>query len=309
MEVTHSVSTVKFIFGGGPSDSDRVRNRGSWQRRCAPRYTTGLRIWRICPFNGEQTDKGGFMQGKVIVVTGGSRGIGAAVARTAAGHGYAVCISYVSNSEAADSVVRDIAQGGGRAIAVRADVAMEADIQHLFETVDREFGPVTALVNNAGILDQQQRVEAMTAERINRVLLTNVTGSFLCAREAIKRMSTRHGGQGGAIVNLSSMAAKLGGPNEYVDYAASKGAIDAFTVGLAREVAAEGIRVNAVRPGLIYTDIHASGGEPGRVERLKSGVPMQRGGTVQEVANAVWWLLSEQASYATGTFIDVSGGR
>ncbi|MBB3211684.1 NAD(P)-dependent dehydrogenase (short-subunit alcohol dehydrogenase family) [Herbaspirillum sp. Sphag1AN] len=249
------------------------------------------------------------MQGKVIIVTGGSRGIGAAVARAAARHGYAVCISYVSNSEAADGVVRDIEQAGGRAIAVRADVAVEADINYLFETVDREYGPVTALVNNAGILEQQQRVEVMTAERINRVLLTNVTGSFLCAREAIKRMSIRHGGRGGAIVNLSSMAAKLGGSNEYVDYAASKGAIDAFTIGLAREVAAEGIRVNAVRPGLIHTDIHASGGEPGRVERLKSGVPMQRGGTAQEVANAVLWLLSDEASYATGSFIDVSGGR
>ena len=215
----------------------------------------------------------------------------------------------MSNGAAAGQVVSEIEKAGGRALAVRADVAVEADIVSLFETVDRQLGPLTALVNNAGVLEQQQRVEAMTAERINRVLLTNVTGSFLCAKEAIKRMSTRHGGQGGAIVNLSSMAAKLGGPNEYVDYAASKGAIDAFTIGLAREVAAEGIRVNAVRPGLIYTDIHASGGEPGRVERLKSGVPMQRGGTAQEVANAVLWLLSEEASYATGTFIDVSGGR
>ena len=249
------------------------------------------------------------MSQKIILITGGSRGIGAAVARSAAVQGYAVCISYVSNGAAAGQVVSEIEKAGGRALAVRADVAVEADIVSLFETVDRQLGPLTALVNNAGVLEQQQRVEAMTAERINRVLLTNVTGSFLCAKEAIKRMSTRHGGQGGAIVNLSSMAAKLGGPNEYVDYAASKGAIDAFTIGLAREVAAEGIRVNAVRPGLIYTDIHASGGEPGRVERLKSGVPMQRGGTAQEVANAVLWLLSEEASYATGTFIDVSGGR
>ena len=249
------------------------------------------------------------MSQKIILITGGSRGIGAAVARSAAVQGYAVCISYVSNGAAAGQVVSEIEKAGGRALAVRADVAVEADIVSLFETVDRQLGPLTALVNNAGVLEQQQRVEAMTAERINRVLLTNVTGSFLCAKEAIKRMSTRHGGQGGAIVNLSSMAAKLGGPNEYVDYAASKGAIDAFTIGLAREVAAEGIRVNAVRPGLIYTEIHASGGEPGRVERLKSGVPMQRGGTAQEVANAVLWLLSEEASYATGTFIDVSGGR
>ena len=249
------------------------------------------------------------MSQKIILITGGSRGIGAAVARSAAVQGYAVCISYVSNGAAAGQVVSEIEKAGGRALAVRADVAVEADIVSLFETVDRQLGPLTALVNNAGVLEQQQRVEAMTAERINRVLLTNVTGSFLCAKEAIKRMSTRHGGQGGAIVNLSSMAAKLGGPNDYVDYAASKGALDAFTIGLAREVAAEGIRVNAVRPGLIYTDIHASGGEPGRVERLKSGVPMQRGGTAQEVANAVLWLLSEDASYATGTFIDVSGGR
>jgi len=245
----------------------------------------------------------------VVIVTGGSRGIGAAVAQTAAVRGYAVCISYVSNRAAADAVVDGINLAGGRAIAVRADVAVEADIIRLFETADQELGSLTALVNNAGILEHQSRVDEMTVERINRVLLTNVTGSLLCAREAVRRMSTRHGGQGGAIVNLSSMAAKLGGPGEYVDYAASKGAIDAFTVGLAKEVAGEGIRVNAVRPGLIYTDIHASGGEAGRVDRLKDAVPMKRGGSGQEVANAVLWLLSAEASYATGTFIDVSGGR
>ena len=245
----------------------------------------------------------------VVIVTGGSRGIGAAVAQTAAVRGYAVCISYVSNLAAADAVVDGINLAGGRAIAVRADVAVEADIIRLFETADQELGSLTALVNNAGILEHQSRVDEMTVERINRVLLTNVTGSLLCAREAVRRMSTRHGGQGGAIVNLSSMAAKLGGPGEYVDYAASKGAIDAFTVGLAKEVAGEGIRVNAVRPGLIYTDIHASGGEAGRVDRLKDAVPMKRGGSAQEVANAVLWLLSAEASYATGTFIDVSGGR
>jgi len=245
----------------------------------------------------------------VVIVTGGSRGIGAAVAQTAAVRGYAVCISYVSNRAAADAVVDGINLAGGRAIAVRADVAVEADIIRLFETADQELGSLTALVNNAGILEHQSRVDEMTVERINRVLLTNVTGSLLCAREAVRRMSTRHGGQGGAIVNLSSMAAKLGGPGEYVDYAASKGAIDAFTVGLAKEVAGEGIRVNAVRPGLIYTDIHASGGEAGRVDRLKDAVPMKRGGSAQEVANAVLWLLSAEASYATGTFIDVSGGR
>jgi len=249
------------------------------------------------------------MRQEVIIITGGSRGIGAAVAQTAAARGYAVCISYVANRAAADAVVEAIHQGGGRAIAVRADVAVEADIVSLFETVDQELGTLTALVNNAGILEHQMRIDEMSAERINRVLLTNITGSFLCAREAVRRMSTRHGGQGGAIVNLSSMAAKLGGPGEYVDYAASKGAIDAFTVGLAKEVAAEGIRVNAVRPGLIYTDIHASGGEAGRVDRLKDAVPMKRGGTAQEVANAIVWLLSAEASYATGTFLDVSGGR
>jgi NAD(P)-dependent dehydrogenase (short-subunit alcohol dehydrogenase family) len=249
------------------------------------------------------------MQPKVIIVTGGSRGIGAAVAQTAAARGYAVCLNYVANEQAANAVVDGITAAGGRAIAVRADVAVEADILRLFATVDRELGALTALVNNAGILAPQMRIDEMTAERINQVLLTNITGSFLCAREAVRRMSTRHGGSGGAIVNLSSMAAKLGGSGEYVDYAASKGAIDAFTVGLAKEVAAEGIRVNAVRPGLIYTDIHASGGEAGRVDRLKDGVPMKRGGSAQEVANAVLWLLSDEASYATGTFIDVSGGR
>jgi len=249
------------------------------------------------------------MKQAVMLVTGGSRGIGAAVAQTAAAQGYAVCINYVNNQAAADALVQSIQQAGGRAIAVRADVAVEADILRMFATVDQELGVITALVNNAGILEHQTRVDEMSAERINRVLLTNITGSFLCAREAVRRMSTRHGGQGGAIVNLSSMAAKLGGPGEYVDYAASKGAIDAFTIGLAKEVAAEGIRVNAVRPGLIYTEIHASGGEAGRVDRLKDAVPMKRGGTAQEVANAVLWLLSVEASYATGTFIDVSGGR
>src|SRR5450830_52694 len=249
------------------------------------------------------------MKQAVMLVTGGSRGIGAAVAQTAAAQGYAVCINYVNNQAAADALVQSIQQAGGRAIAVRADVAVEADILRMFATVDQELGVITALVNNAGILEHQTRVDEMSVERINRVLLTNITGSFLCAREAVRRMSTRHGGQGGAIVNLSSMAAKLGGPGEYVDYAASKGAIDAFTIGLAKEVAAEGIRVNAVRPGLIYTEIHASGGEAGRVDRLKDAVPMKRGGTAQEVANAIVWLLSAEASYATGTFLDVSGGR
>ena len=249
------------------------------------------------------------MTDKVIVVTGGSRGIGAATARLAGRRGYAVCINYISSREAAEALAEEIRQGGGKAIAVAGDVACEEDVVRLFATTDQMLGTVTALVNNAGVLDRQARLDEMSGQRINRVLFANVTGSLLCAREAVRRMSTRHGGKGGAIVNLSSMAAKLGGAGEYVDYAASKGAIDAFTIGLAKEVAAEGIRVNAVRPGLIYTDIHASGGEAGRVDRLKDAVPMKRGGTAEEVAQAILWLLSDEASYATGTFIDVSGGR
>ncbi|MDW5375332.1 SDR family oxidoreductase [Halomonas sp. HP20-15] len=245
----------------------------------------------------------------VLLVTGGSRGIGAATARLGASAGYRVCINYRCNRQAAEAVVDEIAAAAGEAIAVAADVAVEADVMRLFETVDRELGPLTALVNNAGILERQCRVADMSAERLMRILATNVTGSFLCAREAIRRMSTAHGGQGGAIVNLSSVAARLGAPNEYVDYAATKGAIDTFTTGLAKEVAGEGIRVNAVRPGIIYTDIHASGGEPGRVERLKDTVPMQRGGQSEEVARAILWLLSEEASYTAGSFIDVTGGR
>lgn len=244
-----------------------------------------------------------------MVVTGGSRGIGAATARLAAGAGYAVCIGYLNNEAAATGVVESITSSGGRALAVPADVGREDDVVRLFERVDAELGPVTALVNNAGILERQARVEDMDAERLSRVLATNVTGSFLCAREAVKRMSRRHGGPGGAIVNLSSAAARLGSPNEFVDYAAAKGAVDTFTLGLAKEVAEEGIRVNAVRPGVIYTDIHASGGEPDRVERVKGAVPMQRGGTPEEVAQAVLWLLSDQASYVTGALLDVAGGR
>ncbi len=246
---------------------------------------------------------------KVMIVTGGSRGIGAATARLAAIEGYAVCISYLSNKPAADAVVQDIVKAGSKAIAVAADVAIEADVLRLFERVDAEFGRVTALVNNAGILERHMRVEEMDAGRLSRVFAANVIGSFLCAREAVKRMSTRHGGPGGAIVNLSSAASRLGSPNEYVDYAASKGAIDTFTIGLAKEVAAEGIRVNAVRPGVIYTDIHADGGEPGRVDRVKSAVPMLRGGQPEEVAKAILWLLSDEASYSTGSILDVTGGR
>jgi NAD(P)-dependent dehydrogenase (short-subunit alcohol dehydrogenase family) len=245
----------------------------------------------------------------VMLITGASRGIGAATAVLAASRGYAVCVNYLQNQTAADDVVRRIVDGGGRAVATQGDVAEEADVARLFETCDREFGTLTALVNNAGILDMQSRVDALSAERIARIFAVNVTGSFLCAREAVKRMSTRYGGKGGAIVNVSSIAARLGSPGEYVDYAASKGAIDSFTIGLSREVAAEGIRVNGVRPGFTYTDIHASAGEPGRVDRLKSQVPMLRGGQPDEAARAILWLVSEEASYSTGTFIDVSGGK
>jgi NAD(P)-dependent dehydrogenase (short-subunit alcohol dehydrogenase family) len=227
----------------------------------------------------------------------------------AAQRGYAVCVNYRADRSAADALTTDIVRAGGKAIAVAADIALESDVDRLFRSVDRELGAPDALVNNAGVLETQMRVEAMSAERIARIFATNVIGSMLCAREAIRRMSTQLGGRGGAIVNVSSMAARLGGPNEYVDYAASKGAIDTFTVGLSKEVAGAGIRVNAVRPGLIYTDMHASGGEPGRIERLKHAVPMQRGGQPEEVAAAILWLLSDEAAYTTGTFIDVSGGR
>jgi NAD(P)-dependent dehydrogenase (short-subunit alcohol dehydrogenase family) len=243
-----------------------------------------------------------------MVVTGGSRGIGAATARLATRRGYAVCLSYASNRGAADAVVSDIEREGGTAMAVAAEIGSEADVRRLFDEADRRLGPLTALVNNAGILDRQMRVEEMTAERLNRVFATNVTGYFLCAREAVRRMSTKHGGAGGAIVNVSSAASRLGSPGEYVDYAASKGAVDTMTVGLAQEVAGEGIRVNAVRPAFIYTDIHASGGEPGRVDRVKAFVPMRRGGHPEEVASAILWLLDD-ATYSTGTFIDVSGGK
>jgi NAD(P)-dependent dehydrogenase (short-subunit alcohol dehydrogenase family) len=246
---------------------------------------------------------------KILLITGGSRGIGAATARLAARHGYAVALSYVRDEPAARRVVADIEEHRGTAVAVRADVSREADVVGLFEEVDRRLGTVDALVNNAGVLDLQMRVEQMSADRLNRIFAINITGSFLCAREAVKRMSTARGGRGGAIVNVSSGAARLGSPGEYVDYAASKGAVDTMTIGLAREVAEEGIRVNAVRPGFIYTDIHATGGEPGRVDRVKAFVPMKRGGSADEVARAILWLLSDEASYSTGTFIDVTGGK
>jgi NAD(P)-dependent dehydrogenase (short-subunit alcohol dehydrogenase family) len=246
---------------------------------------------------------------KVMIVTGGGRGIGAATALLGAERGYAVAVNYRSNREAADSLVKKIQSKGGKAIAVAGDVAAEADVLRLFETVDRALGRVTALVNNAGIVDRGTRVEHMAAERIARMLAINVTGSFLCAREAVKRMSTRHGGRGGAIVNVSSIAARLGGAGEYVDYAASKGAIDTFTVGLAKEVGAEGIRVNAVRPGIIRTEIHLASGDPARVERIGPSAPLQRPGEPEEVARAIVWLLSDEASYMTGALVDVTGGR
>ena len=246
---------------------------------------------------------------RVAIITGASRGIGAATALLAASRGYAVCVNFQKNEAAAREVVDAIVRGGGRAIAVGADVSREGDVVRLFETVDWELGTVTALVNNAGILERQMRVDEMDAERIRRVFDTNVVGSFLCAREAVRRMSTNRGGKGGAIVNVSSGAARWGSPDEYVDYAASKGAVDTLTVGLAKEVAGEGIRVNAVRPGLVLTDIHAAGGEPGRVERLKSSVPLGRGGQPDEVATAILWLLSDEASFTTGAILDVAGGR
>ena len=249
------------------------------------------------------------MTKEVLIVTGGSRGIGAATALHAAHNGYTVCVNYLSNQKSAENVVGEITASGGEAIAVAADVAVESDVEHLFQTVDNELGTITALVNNAGILDLQTRVDNMDAARLNRIFATNITGCFICAREAIKRMSTKYGGNGGTIVNVSSGASRLGSPGEYVDYAASKGAIDTFTIGLAKEVGQEGIRVNAVRPGFIYTEIHAAGGEPDRVNRVKELVPMKRGGSPEEVAKAILWLLSDEASYTTGSFIDVTGGK
>lgn len=246
---------------------------------------------------------------KILIVTGGGRGIGAATARLAAERGFDVCVGYRNQADAATGVVADIEALGRRAISAQADVSVEADVVRLFKAVDAALGTVDALVNNAGILETQQRVEEMTAERLERIFGTNVIGSFLCAREAVRRMSLRNGGKGGAIVNISSIASRLGSPGEYVDYAASKGAIDTLTIGLAKEVAEQGIRVNAVRPGFTYTEIHASGGEPDRMERVKHLVPMKRGGQPEEVAHAILWLLSDEASYSTGTCIDVSGGK
>lgn len=246
---------------------------------------------------------------QVVLVTGGSRGIGAATAVLAAARGYTVAVNYVANEGAARRLVQQIGAAGGEAIAVQGDVASEDDVLRMFGEVDARLGRLTALVNSAGVVDVSARVEDMSVQRLRRMFDINVLGTILCAREAVKRMSTRHGAAGGAIVNVSSAASRLGSPAQYVDYAAAKGAVDAFTIGLAKEVAAEGIRVNAVRPGLIDTEIHASGGIPDRVRQLAHHVPMQRGGTAQEVAEAILWLLSPQASYTTMSLVDVSGGR
>lgn len=245
----------------------------------------------------------------IMLVTGGSRGIGAATALIAAARGWRVALNYQSNAAAANEVVQKIRAAGGTAIAVQADVGVEADVLRLFETVDEQLGTLSVLINNAGMLEQQSRFDQMSLDRWQRVFSANVFGSFLCAKQAVLRMSTRYGGKGGAIVNVSSAAARLGSPNEFIDYASAKGAVDSMTLGLSKEVAAEGIRVNAIRPGLIYTDIHMLAGEPGRVDRAKAGVPMQRGGTADEVAEAIIWLASEQASYVTGVLTDVTGGR
>lgn len=246
--------------------------------------------------------------GKTILITGSSRGIGASTALLAAKRGYNVCVNYLQNQAAAEKVVNEIIRNEGKAIAYQADTSSETDVKSLFSKIDRDFGKLTALVNNSGILEHQSRLDGIDLDQFQRVLNSNIISCFLCSREAIKRMSTRYGGAGGAIVNVSSIAARTGSPGEYVDYAVSKGAVDTLTIGLSKEVAAEGIRVNAVRPGFIYTDIHTSGGEPDRVDRIKSLIPMKRGGRSEEVANAILWLLSDEASFSTGTFIDVAGG-
>lgn len=249
------------------------------------------------------------MNSKVMIITGGGRGIGAATALKAAARGYAVCVNYLKDAAAAQVIVGQIHDAGGKAIAVAANVSQEDDVVRLFHSVDEQLGTVSALVNNVGVLENKMRIIDMDMARLNRIFSSNITSQFLCAREAVRRMSRNHGGAGGAIVNVSSAASRLGSAGEYVDYAASKGAVDTLTTGLSLEVAGEGIRVNCVRPGFIYTDIHASGGEPTRVDRLRSVIPMQRGGQADEVANAILWLLSDEASYVTGSFIDIAGGK
>ncbi len=245
----------------------------------------------------------------VVLITGGSRGIGAATALRAAQQGFAVAVNYARDAKAANAVVQQIVSAGGTAVAVQADVADEAQVLAMYQAIDAQLGPVSALVNNAGVVDIAARVDEMSVQRIRRMFDINVLGTFICTREALQRMSTRHGGKGGSIVNVSSVAARLGGPGQYVDYGASKGAIDTFTVGLAKEVATEGVRVNAVRPGIIETDIHASGGQPDRAQQMAPLVPMQRAGSADEVANTIVWLLGPDASYVTGANIDVAGGR
>ncbi|QUM86286.1 MULTISPECIES: SDR family oxidoreductase [unclassified Moritella] len=245
---------------------------------------------------------------KVVIITGAGRGIGAATAQLFASKGYAVCINYKSNSESANQLAEAIIAEGGKCMTVQADVSSEKDVVRMFSTVDKAFGSVSILVNNAGILKKQSRLEDMSADRINSILVNNVTSYFLCCREAVKRMSTRHGGLGGVIVNVSSGASRSGSPNEYIDYAASKGAIDTLTKGLSLEVAGEGIRVNCVRPGLIHTDMHADGGEPERIERLKNIIPLKRGGKPEEVAEAIYWLASDKSSFSTGNYLDLAGG-
>jgi len=245
---------------------------------------------------------------KVVLITGGGRGIGAQTAKLFASCNYAVCINYKSNVDAANEVVSEIINSGGKCICVKADVSKEKEVISLFETIDKELGIISILVNNAGILHPQMRLDEMDAKRINTVLTNNITSYFLCSREAIKRMSTKYGGSGGSIVNVSSVASKTGSANEYIDYASSKGAIDTLTIGLSKEIAQEKIRVNCVRPGLIYTNMHKDGGEENRIERLKDKIPLQRGGTTQEVAEAIYWLSSEKSSFSTGCFIDVAGG-
>ncbi|ENP3040725.1 SDR family oxidoreductase [Salmonella enterica] len=247
------------------------------------------------------------MNKNVTLITGGARGIGRATALAVRGE--AICIVYRTREACAQEVVETIRQLGGEALAIQADIASEEQVVALFQRIDAQLGPLTGLVNNAAMMCPQASIEALTSERLAAMFATNVTGSFLCAREAVKRMSQRHGGRGGAIVNVSSAASRLGAPHEYLDYAASKGAIDTFTTGLSLEVAAQGIRVNAVRPGFIYTDMHADGGEPGRVDRIRELIPMKRGGTPEEVAQAIVWLLSDKASYVTGSFIDLAGGK